>query len=72
MDGAQTGEGDEDIQERRLLVREEIRSRLGLPHWSNLRGDDVIALTEALDEASRVRLNELFVELREIEDSITK
>jgi hypothetical protein len=56
------------LLERRSEVAEEIRSRLGLPQWSNLRGDDVIMLVEGLDEASRVRLNGLFVELREIED----
>jgi hypothetical protein len=56
---------------RRSELREEIRSRLGLPEWSNLRGDDVIMLVEGLDEASRIRLNDLFVELREIEDERT-
>jgi hypothetical protein len=54
---------------RRDQVGEEIRSRLGLPEWSNLRGDDVITLVEGLDEASRVHVGNLIAELREIEDA---
>ena len=55
-------------QERRQEIAAELRARLGLPEWSNLRGDDVIMLTLALDADSRVRVNDLFVELREIDD----
>ena len=53
---------------RRHEVREELRRLIGLPDWSNLRGDDVIAATLALDAETRVLVNDLFVELREIED----
>ena len=55
-------------QERRQEIAAELRHRLGLPEWSNLRGDDVIMLTLGLDADSRVRVNDLFVELREIDD----
>jgi hypothetical protein len=55
-------------QQRRQEIAEELRRRLGLPEWSNLRGDDVIMLTLGLDADSRVRVNDLFVELREIDD----
>jgi hypothetical protein len=54
----------------RAQIAEEIRSRLRLPQWSNLRGDDVIVLVEALDEDSRARLNELFVAMRENDDDV--
>jgi hypothetical protein len=50
-------------------IREELRRLIGLPEWSNLRGDDVIAATLALDAETRVLVNDLFVELREIEDA---
>ena len=53
---------------RREAVREEIRARLGLPEWSNLRGDDFIMLVEALDEASRIHVGRLVAEMYEIED----
>jgi hypothetical protein len=53
---------------RRAEIDAELRWRIGLPEWSNLRGDDVIMAVLGLDEASRVRVNDLFVELREIED----
>jgi hypothetical protein len=53
---------------RRHEIREELRRLIGLPDWSNLRGDDVIAATLALDAETRVLVNDLFVELREIED----
>ena len=65
------GLAPDELDRRRAVVTEEIRSRLGLPVWSNLRGDDVITLVEGMDEASRVRLNALFVELREIDDERT-
>jgi hypothetical protein len=55
---------------RRHEIREELRRLIGLPEWSNLRGDDVIAATLALDAETRVLVNDLFVELREIEDAI--
>ncbi len=53
---------------RRAEIELELRARLGLPEWSNIRGDDVIMLVEGLDADSRVRVNDLFVERREIED----
>jgi hypothetical protein len=56
-------------ESRRLEIREELRRLLDLPGWSNLRGDDVIARTLALDAETRVHVNDLFVELREIEDA---
>ena len=57
----------DDDQRRSEIVRE-LRRLLALPEWSNLRGDDVIALTLALDGETRVHVNNLFVELREIDD----
>lgn len=57
-----------EIQARRDQIEFELRWRLALPDWSNLRGDDVIGATEALDADSRVRVNALFVERQEIED----
>jgi hypothetical protein len=66
---------DEDrlqqLLRRRAEISDELRARLGLPEWSNLRGDDVIVLIDGLDEASRVHAGYLFVELREIEDERT-
>jgi len=56
------------LQRRRSEIASELRERLGLPEWSNLRGDDVIMLVEGLDADSRVRVNDLFVEMREIDD----
>ena len=61
------GAGD-SILTRRAEIDAELRMRIGLPDWSNLRGDDVILAVLGLDEASRVRVNDLFVELREIDD----
>ncbi len=61
----------QQLLRRRTELSEELRARLGLPDWSNLRGDDVIMLVDGLDEASRVRAGYLFVELREIEDERT-
>ena len=58
----------EALFQRRAEIDAELRWRIGLPEWSNLRGDDVIMAVLGLDEASRVRVNDLFVELREIED----
>jgi hypothetical protein len=58
----------EALVRRRAEIDAELRWRIGLPEWSNLRGDDVIMAVLGLDEASRVRVNDLFVELREIED----
>ena len=60
---------DEDsARARQQAIEREIRERLDLPEWSNLRGDDVISRIEALDPASRVRLNYLFAELQELKD----
>ncbi len=56
---------DGGVRARRLAIEREIRERLELPGWSNLRGDDVISRIEALDPGSRVRLNYLFAELQE-------
>ena len=60
---------DDGARARRLAIEREIRERLELPGWSNLRGDDVISRVEALDPASRVRLNYLFAELQELKDA---
>ena len=61
---------DEDsARARQQAIEREIRERLDLPEWSNLRGDDVISRIEALDPASRVRLNYLFAELQELKDA---
>jgi len=59
---------DDGARARRLAIEREVRERLELPEWSNLRGDDVISRIEALDPASRVRLNYLFAELQELKD----
>lgn len=59
---------DDGARTRRLAIEREIRERLELPGWSNLRGDDVISRVEALDPASRARLNHLFTELQELKD----
>ncbi len=57
------------LPESRDAIVAELRRRLALPEWSNLRGDDVISIIESLDEASRQRVNLLFCELREIDDA---
>jgi len=59
---------DDGARARRLAIEREVRERLELPEWSNLRGDDVISRIEALDPASRGRLNHLFAELQELKD----
>ncbi len=59
----------DDFQDRRRAIEAEIRATLGLPAWSNLRGDDVISIVQSLDTESRVRVNYLFVDLRELLDA---
>ncbi|HXH20493.1 MAG TPA: hypothetical protein VNN10_00575 [Dehalococcoidia bacterium] len=68
--GGTATEPADDGEARLGRIEQELRHLLGLPAWSNLRGDDVIALTLALDAHSRVRVNDLFVEMREILDAL--
>ncbi len=53
---------------RMNAIRDELRRRLSLPGWSNVRGDDVIDRVQALDAAGRIEVNRLFVELQELKD----
>jgi hypothetical protein len=53
---------------QRHPIAEQLRSLLGLPESSNLRGDDVITLIQGLDEASRALANECIARLREMDD----
>lgn len=64
--------GPDGMLVRREQIMNELRSRLRLPEWSNLRGDDVITLVESLDPVARAEVNDLFVELRELEDERTR
>jgi hypothetical protein len=59
---------DAYLGQRRRLAGE-LRAFLQLPAWSNLRGDDVITLVEALEESSRVRATEVIALLRELDDA---
>ncbi len=61
-------DGLEAWEKRRSEIAEQIRAILRLPDWSNLRGDDVIALVEGLDADSRILANDLFVRMREMDD----
>jgi len=59
----------EPSQPDRAEIIEEIRAILRLPLSSNLRGDDVIELISGCDDGTRVRLLDLYVALRELDDA---
>jgi hypothetical protein len=58
----------EEQERRHHEIAAELRIRLGLPEWSNIRGDDVIAPGRGARRRLARAVNDLLAERREIDD----